>query len=334
MKIIILTTKLKDGMNLRDSLITLNPDFSSVNNYTKEDILSNPNQFKNTLYIFSTWFMPTFSEDEINENLPSLKAIFYAAGTVKYFATPFFNKGVRIFSAASANAIPVAEFVTAQILLANKGYFQAQKTYKKPFWRFSFHKARRYSYQKKGNYNAKVGIIGCGTIGTKVVNLLKPYKLEVDVYDPYISDEKIKILEIKRANLESIFKTCDVISNHLPNISQTKSLIDKKLLFSMKKNVTFINTGRGEQIDEKELAKFMSKNPYACALLDVTTKEPVRPWSRLLRLKNVFLTPHIAGSLSNENNRMIEYMINAYFNTIVGSKDLCEVTKEEIQKQT
>lgn len=334
METIILTKNSEEGNELKNAIRLLSSEFSSVKSFTKENVLSNPNEFKNTFYIFSTWYMPSFSEDEIENNLPSLKAIFYAAGTVKYFAAPFFKKNVRIFSAASANAIPVAEFVAAQIVLANKGYFQAQKAYNKPFWRFSFIKARKYSYQKSGNFNAKIGIIGCGAIGARVVSLLKSYKLDLYIYDPYISDEKIKKLKVKRADLQSIFKNCDVISNHLPNITETKRLIDKKLLFSMKSNVTFINTGRGEQVEEKELARFMNINPSACALLDVTTKEPIRPWSKLIQLKNVFLTPHIAGSLSNENNRMIEYMIHAYRNVLSGNSDVCEVTLQEIKKQT
>jgi phosphoglycerate dehydrogenase-like enzyme len=334
MKIIILTTTTDDGKKLKDSIKLLNPDFSSVNNYTKEDILSNPNEFKDTSFIFSTWYMPIFSEKEISKYLPSLEAVFYAAGTVKYFAVPFFNEGVRIFSAAIANAIPVAEFVTAQILLANKGYFQAQKEYKKPFWRFSFSKARSFSYQKKGNYNAKIGVIGCGAIGAKVVNFLKSYHLDVLVYDPYLSDDRINELGVKQTKLKELFAKSDVISNHLPNITETKGLINWKLLSLMKENATFINTGRGEQVVEKDLAKFMSKNPKACALLDVTYKEPIRPWSKLLRTKNIFLTPHIAGSLSSENNRMVDYMLKAYFNIMKGNYDVCEVSIKDIQKQT
>ncbi len=333
MEIIILTKDIKDGVKLKNTLGGLNADFSSVKNYTKENILGRSERFKDTAFIFSTWYMPIFSEDEVREYLPSLKAIFYAAGTVKYFADSFLNVGVRIFSAAKANAIPVAEFVTAQIILANKGYFQAQKEYKKPFWRISFNKARNYTLQKKGNYNAKIGIIGCGDIGSRVVELLKPYKVDVCVYDPFLSDERVQELGVKRTDMKEIFHNSDVISNHLPNITETKGMINWGLLSLMKENATFINTGRGAQVIEKDLAKIMRKKPNACALLDVTTREPVWPWSQLLRRKNVFMTPHIAGSLSCENNRMVEYMLTAYFNTIAGRTDICEITFDELYRQ-
>tara|TARA_R110002051_G_scaffold238375_2_gene299121 strand:+ start:12676 stop:13680 length:1005 start_codon:yes stop_codon:yes gene_type:complete len=334
MKIIILTAAIEDGEKLKNSLKFLNNDFSSVKSFTKKDILSKPSKFKNTSFIFSTWFMPVFSENELKEYLPELKAVFYAAGTVKYFAESFINSGVRVFSSAIANAIPVAEFVTAQILLANKGYFQAQKEYKKPFWRFSFSSARNYSLNKKGNYNAKVGIIGCGAIGAKVVEFLKPYQLKIYVYDPFISDKRISELGIKRAELIDVFKKCDVITNHLPDIVETKGIINWELLSHLNKNATLINTGRGAQIIEKDLARALRKKPNACALLDVTNKEPIRPWSKLLRMKNVFITPHIAGSLSGENVRMVKYMVTAYLNTIKGLTDICEVSMEKIHNQT
>lgn len=333
MNIIILTKKIENGSKLRDTLMSLNSNFSTIKYYTKEDVLAHPKQFENIVYIFSTWYMPVFAEKEVNKYLPSLKVIFYAAGTVKYFAENFINQGVRIFSASQANAIPVAEFVVSQILLANKGYFQAQQAYKKPFWRFSFNKARSYTLHRKGNYNAKIGIIGCGAIGSRVIDYLKPYKLNVSVYDPFLSDQEVKELGASRAKLTEIFTNSDVISSHLPDIDETKGLINLELFSLMKDTATFINTGRGGQIIEEDLVKTMRRKPNACALLDVTHREPVWPWSPLLRMKNIFLTPHIAGSLSDENIRMVEYMLTAYFNTIEGQRDRNEVLIDELHKQ-
>ena len=72
---------------------------------------------------FSTWGMLKLSEEEIKKYLPKLKIIFYAAGTVQYFAKPFLNCGVRVFSAFAANAVPVAEYTVSQIILASKGFY-------------------------------------------------------------------------------------------------------------------------------------------------------------------------------------------------------------------
>lgn len=334
MKIIVLTKNINDGEKLRKALSKFDKNFEKLCCYTKEDVLCKASDLKNCEYIFSTWYMPEFTEEEIKNLFPSLKCVFYAAGTVKYFAEPFLNNGIRVFSAAKANGIPVAEFTAAQIILAGKGYFQAQRAYKWPIWHRGFNRSRGYAERKHGNYGARIGIIGCGAIGSKVVELLKPYRLDVYVYDPYLSEERANALGVKRANLEDLFSQCDVVSNHLPDIPETKGLINENLLNMMKPTATFINTGRGAQVDEKALNKVLRKRKDMCALLDVTSHEPLFPWSPLYWRKNVFLTPHIAGSLSEEFGRMAEYMVQAYHDVLEGKDNMCETTIEMLAKQS
>ena len=97
--------------------------------FTKEAVLRDPARFADTDYIFSTWGMPAFAEQEIAACFPRLRAVFYAAGTVQAFAQPFLSRGVQVFSAWAANAVPVAEYTAAQITLANKGFYQNQRLY-------------------------------------------------------------------------------------------------------------------------------------------------------------------------------------------------------------
>ena len=333
-KIIILTKKLEQGEKLRKSLKRFDEELGAVPCFTKEDVLNNPFKVENCENIFSTWFMPEFTEEEVARCFPKLIAIYYAAGTVKYFAEPFLKKDIRVFTAASANGIPVAEYAASQIVLANKGYFQAQRGYKWPVWHRGYFKARGYAERKYGNYGSKVGLLGCGAIGSKVVELLRPYKISVCVYDPYLSDERAFELNVKIVGLEEMFRTCDVVSNHLPDIPETRGVIDEALLSSMKPTATFINTGRGAQVNESALNKVLKKNPDMCALLDVSSHEPLWPWSPLYWRKNCFLTPHIAGSLSNEEERMVEYMVQAYRDTLEGKQNPCETSLELIAKQS
>ena len=82
---------------------------------SKNDIIASPADFTDTECIFSTWGMPSFTSEEIKKYLPSLKAIFYGAGTVQHFARPFIESGIKVFSAWGANAVPVAEYTVAQI---------------------------------------------------------------------------------------------------------------------------------------------------------------------------------------------------------------------------
>ena len=118
--------------------------------------------------LFSTWGMAPLSAREIQTYFPNLRAVFYAAGTVQYFARPFLERGVEVFSAWQANAVPVAEFTFAQIVLAAKGYFQSAGRCKRGYWG-----AQRMAQRHPGNYRLRVGIVGVGSIGSRVCERLK-----------------------------------------------------------------------------------------------------------------------------------------------------------------
>ena len=276
--------------------------------YTQEAVLAEPSKFSEVEYIFSTWSMPKFTDEQIAECFPSLKAIFYSAGTVQAFARPFMSKGVKIFSAWAANAVPVAEYTVAQIVLACKGFFRACTL-------VSAHRrkeARIYSMACPGNYGCKIGLIGVGMIGSMVAERLKEYNHKVLAFDPFCSQEKADRLGVELCSLERIFEECQVISNHLANNPQTVGMLNYELFKLMKPNATFINTGRGAQVIEPDLAKVMSEKPDATAILDVTFPEPIHDDNPLLALDNVYLTPHIAGSQADEVHRMAEYMIEEF----------------------
>ncbi len=332
MESIILTERKDDGQNLSEMINSFNFCIKFETNYIKEDVTTAPQLFDKVESIFSTWNMPLFTEEELHMLFPSLKAVFYSAGTVKYFAGPFLNNGIKVFSAANANSIPVAEYVASQIVLANKGYFLAQKESRSLLWQWGFWKARRNAETKAGNYHSRVGVIGCGNVGSEVVRLLRPYELDVVVYDPFLDQGRAKELGVKKVELEELFSTSDVVTNHLPNIPETKGMIDYRLLSMMKPQATFINTGRGAQVNENDLARILGKHKQMCALLDVTQHEPPFPWSPLGRRNNVFLTPHIAGSLGRETKRMVAYMLQAYDDWKDGRENACEVKREQLAR--
>lgn len=295
--------------------------------YTKEDILSGSFDTTQTEYIFSTWGMPEFSEKEIRSFFPSLKAIFYAAGSVQKFAHPFLRCGARIFSAWAANAIPVAEYTTAQIMLANKGYYLTSRLASCG----RYDDARKILNNYPGNYGAKVGIIGAGMIGKLVIEKLRGYNIEILVFDPFLSDNKANELGVEKTTLEQIFSECDVISNHLANNPQTVGMLGGELFSQMKPYATFINTGRGAQVSEGDLIKALRSRHDLTAILDVTYPEPPLSDSELYNLENCILTPHIAGSSGTEVHRMAEYMRSEFENFIHKKDCRSEVTAEMLE---
>lgn len=274
--------------------------------YTKADVLREPASFFDVDIVFSTWGMPEFTEEEIKVCFPSLKCVFYGAGTVQAFARPFLNCGVKIFSAWAANAVPVAEMTVAQILLSNKGYFLTNRLYHE-----KGNRAAKEAFKKcNGNYGETVGIIGAGMIGKLVIQMLKQYKLKVIVFDPFLPDEKAAELGVEKCGLSELFERAFVVSNHLANNEQTKGMLTYELFSKMRENAVFINTGRGAQVVEDDLVRILCQRPDLTALLDVTYPEPPVKGHPFYTLDNCLLTPHIAGSAGDEVARMGEYMLS------------------------
>ncbi|MBE6929549.1 MAG: hypothetical protein E7463_04650 [Ruminococcaceae bacterium] len=281
--------------------------------------------FEDVQYMFSTWGMLRLTEEQIKTCLPAAKAVFYGAGSVQAFARPYLNCGVRVFSAWAANGVPVAEVSVSEIILANKGFFQSPAIFK------AEGKSGAIAYYKNfpANYHTKVGLIGAGMIGSMVSKMLTSnYDLEVLVFDPFASDEKLASIGARRATLEEIFSQCQTISNHLANNEQTRGMLNYKLFSLMKKNATFINTGRGAQIVEADLIRALQEEPARTAVLDVTFPEPPEADSPFYTMPNVFLTPHLAGSFSSEVARMGAYMVEECVRDMKGIPVRWEVSME------
>ena len=256
--------------------------------------------------IFSTWGMPQLTDRQIRQ-LPNLKAVFYAAGSVKGFARNYLAAGVTVLSAWAANAVPVAELSLAQILLSCKGYFHNTRDCRVP------PPLRKHgTYTGPGNYGETVALIGAGQIGRRLIALLKPFALKVVVVDPYLSEREATELGVQKSSLEEAFRTACVVSNHLPNLPALAKVLNGELFASMRPNATFINTGRGAQVDEPGLIAVLQQRPDLTALLDVTDPEPPGPNSEFYTLPNVQLSSHIAGSIHDEVVRMADYMIEEF----------------------
>ncbi len=262
--------------------------------------------------IFSTWGMICFSEEQLAK-MPNLKAVFYAAGATDAFARPLLNHGIKLVSAWRANAIPVAEFTLAQIILSMKNYFTNSASVTGPSgW--------NQTTAGPGCYGETVALIGAGAISGKVQELLKNFNLNVVVVPSRP--------ERRTVSLEEVFRTAYVISNHLPNREDNKKVLTKEMFASMRRNATFINTGRGAQVDEEGLIEVLKQRPDLTVLLDVTCPEPPEQGSELYTLPNVHLSSHIAGSLNDEVHRMADYVIDDYKRFACGDPLVHEVTEQ------
>jgi phosphoglycerate dehydrogenase-like enzyme len=252
--------------------------------------------------LLSGWGGPQLNERFLNQ-APNLKAVFYGAGAVRHLLSDaFWDRQIVVTTAIAANAIPVAEFSLAHILLGLKGA-----------WRQASETRNRRAFvvpplPVAGAYQSTVGLISLGTIGRLVRERLRSIEVRVIAYDPTVSIREALGLRVDMTSLEELFATSDVVSLHAPLMEETAGLVTGRLLASMKQGSTFINTARGAIVREAEMIEVLRARPDLTAVLDVTDPEPPLPQCELFDLPNAIVTPHIAGSLDQECARMGRWM--------------------------
>jgi len=142
-----------------------------------------------------------------------------------------------------------------------------------------------------------VGIIGLGGVGYRVAQRLKfGFHAKILVFDPYVDEKKIKEVDGKRVDLETLLKESDLVTLHAKVTAENVGMIGEKELKLMKPTAYFVNTARAALVDEDALFEALKEKRIAGAGLDVFGSEPVDSDNRFLPLDNVTVTPHAGGS--------------------------------------
>ena len=149
-----------------------------------------------------------------------------------------------------------------------------------------------------------LGIVGLGRIGYEVAARAKVFKMNLVYYDKVRNRKAEEELGIKYTKFESLLKTSDFVTTHVPLMPETKHLIGEKELKQMKKTAYLINTSRGSVVDENALCKALDESWIAGAGLDVFEKEPLPPESPLTRNEKAILTPHVATATTETRHQM------------------------------
>ena len=231
---------------------------------------------------------------------PRLRAVVHTAGSVPPVVTrDVYARRVLVSSQAWANALAVAEYAVAMILLSAKGVHRMQGRYLAAKGGVDVH-AELAGF---GTYETQVGIIGASAIGRRVIELLAPFDLTVVLSDPTVGVDEAESLGVTLMSLAELMRTSRVVSLHAPLLDSTVGMIGGRELAALPDGATFINTARGALVDEDVLVRELQSGRID-AVLDVTRPEPPVADSPLWTLPNVLLTPHVAGSAGNELGRM------------------------------
>jgi len=256
------------------------------------------------------WGTPGFTDELIDAN-PKLRLIAHAAGSVKHHITKNFWDRMRISSNAAIIAKDVAQTVLAYIQFTITGLWVFAQNTRAGEWTGG--EAAKFKTRKLDC--CTVGVVGASHVGREVIRLLKPYNCKVNLYDPLISDFEIEALGVTIVrDLNELIKTSDVLTLHAPAIESTRHMINKDNAPLIKNGALFINTARGMLVDEEALVKELETGRFF-ACIDVTDPEPPSAGHPFRKLKNVILTPHIAGGYSTDARRMLgKNSVNEIFN--------------------
>jgi phosphoglycerate dehydrogenase-like enzyme len=276
--------------------------------------------------LITSWGVPRLDASRL-DRMPRLRAVFHCAGSVRSFVSEdLWNRGILVTNGADANAIPVAEFTFASILLAGKKaqFLANDARVNREDWSYSSARG------ELGNIGRTIGVVGFSRIGRRVVNLVQQLQdVTCLVADPYADPLTVEAAGGRLVELEQLLGESDVVSIHAPALPQTHHMIGAAQLALLKNHATLINTARGSLVDTAALEAACSTGRIH-AVLDVTEPEPLPAGSVLYDLPNVVLTPHIAGSLGTETRRMSDIALDELERYLTGKDLLAEVSPEDL----
>ncbi|MFJ8825839.1 hydroxyacid dehydrogenase [Streptomyces sp. NPDC102467] len=247
------------------------------------------------------WGCPRLDADVLAA-APHLKAVVHAAGSVRGHVTDAcWERGIEVTSAAAANALPVAEYTLAMILLHGKHVLERARDFRqdraRDAWLLTSHDV--------GNYRRTVGLLSASLIGRRVVELLRPFDFQVLLHDPYVTPTEAAELGVEWVELPELFTRSDLLSVHTPLLPATRGLVSRSLLTSMRPGATLINTSRGAVVDQDALTDVVRAGRIR-AVLDVTDPEVLPAKHPLWDCPNALITPHLAGSQGSEWERLAD----------------------------
>ena len=198
------------------------------------------------------------------------------------------DRGVVVMNTPFGNAITTAEHAIAMIFAAARQIPAASERTQNGEWPKS-------DYKGVELYNKTLGVIGCGNIGSLVIERALGLKMKVIGFDPYLTPERAVALGIEKVELDDIFKRSDFITLHTPLVEGTRGIVSKERLAMTKKGVILVNCARGGLVDEEALKDALDSGHVRAAALDVFEVEPAKE-NILFGTKNFIATPHLGAS--------------------------------------
>jgi D-3-phosphoglycerate dehydrogenase len=234
------------------------------------------------------------------------------------------ERGVRVVDTTHGSSLPVAEWALAMMLigLRNAGSYFRQLTAHHEFQR-SFDDPGFRLGELTGR---RVGLIGLGHIGRRLVELLEPFRCHIVVHDPYSPKEVALAVRVSLASLEAVLSESEVVVCTAPLTPRTRGMLGAAELALLKPDTVFVNVSRGAIVDSEALIARAAVGDIRVSL-DVFEPEPVPVTSPIRDLPNVFLSPHIAGVTAACRPRFFSFMVDELERYFAGHETMFDITR-------
>jgi D-3-phosphoglycerate dehydrogenase len=240
---------------------------------------------------------------DLLEKAPELKYVIRAGeGTDNIDKKSCEAKGVKVSNTPGANNNSAAEHAIALMMTVLRQTAWAHSTMVGGAW--DKNKFTGIELWKK-----KIGVVGFGRIGQIVAQRLAGFEVEVKFFDPFLETSTIPYAT-KAKDLKEVFETCDIVTLHTPLMDATKGMVTRELLESMKPHSVLVNASRGGIVDEEALYDVLSNKKIRGAGFDVFATEPLETDSKLRKLDNLILTPHLGASTEEAQIRVGEMAVH------------------------
>ena len=205
------------------------------------------------------------------------------------------RRGIIVANAPGSNMVAAAEHAFGLLLAIARNIPQAHAALTEGRW-----ERKRFGGVELAD--KVLGVVGFGRIGQLVATRARAFEMRVVVFDPFVSAERCRELQVSSASLENLLLQADFVTLHAPLTPETRHLIDAERLHLMKPGVRIVNAARGDLVDLDALAGALRSGQVAGAALDVFPEEPYTA-GPILGLDNVVVTPHLGASTQEAQDR-------------------------------
>jgi D-3-phosphoglycerate dehydrogenase len=207
------------------------------------------------------------------------------------------RRGIAVMNAPGANTVSAAEHAFGLLLALVRHIPGAAEAMRRGDW-------DRKRFEGTELRGKTMGIIGLGRIGAQMARIARAFSMNVVAHDPFLPAERAAEMQVKLLPLEQLLGSSDVVTLHLALTDETNQLIDARRLALMKPGAVLVNTARGELVDEKALVAAVQEKRLRGAALDVFAAEPLPKESPLRGVDRIILTPHLAASTAEAQERV------------------------------